>query len=158
MSDKNTESLKSSQIVTFKLGLEEYGVDIMRVQEIILLGAITRVPEVPDFIEGVINLRGNVIPIVDLRKRFKLVKVERGEETRIIVVNVGSKTMGIVVDAVDEVLRISTSEIDNPPSTISGLGQEYLKGLVKLENRLLILLDIDRILKLDEQESLQKTA
>lgn len=144
------EGLKSSQIVTFKLAAEEYGVDITKVQEIILLGDITRVPEVPEFIEGVINLRGNVIPIVDLRKRFRLKQVDRNEETRIIVVNVNSKVIGIVVDAVNEVLRIGQSEIEPPPSTISGVGKEYLKGLVKLEKRLLILLDIESILTLEE--------
>lgn len=142
------EGMKSSQIVTFKLGTEEYGVNIMKVQEIILLGDITRVPEVPEFIEGVINLRGNVIPIVDLRRRLRLPTAERGEETRIIVVNTVAKTIGVVVDAVNEVLRIANSEIEAPPATISGLGKEYLKGLVKLERRLLILLDIDRILDL----------
>lgn len=148
--DSKGEGLKSSQIVTFKLAAEEYGVDITKVQEIILLGDITRVPEVPEFIEGVINLRGNVIPIVDLRKRFRLKQIDRNEETRIIVVNVKSKVIGIVVDAVNEVLRIGQSEIEPPPATISGVGKEYLKGLVKLDKRLLILLDIESILTLED--------
>ena len=146
-----TDSLKLSQIVTFKLGHEEYGVDITKVQEIILVGDVTRVPEVPDFIEGVINLRGNVIPIIDLRKRFKLPEVGKNEETRIIVTNMNSKVMGIVVDAVSEVLRTNQAEIEPPPATIAGLGKEYLKGLIKLDKRLLILLDIESILTLNEK-------
>lgn len=149
------EALKSSQqIVTFRLGSEEYGVDIMKVQEIILPGQITQVPEVPEFIEGVINLRGNVIPIIDLRKRFGQPIVAAGEETRIIVVNVRERTMGVIVDAVSEVLRIAQDEIDPPPAAIAGLGKEYLKGLIKLGKRLLILLEIEKILSLDELSSL----
>ncbi|MCP5464144.1 MAG: chemotaxis protein CheW [Deltaproteobacteria bacterium] len=152
------DATKLSQIVTFKLGAEEYGVDIMKVQEIILMGEITKVPEVPGFIEGVINLRGNVIPIIDLRKRFQLSECSLTDETRVVVVNVENKTMGIIVDAVSEVLRIASDEIDPAPATIVGLGKEYLKGLVKLESRLLILLDINRILNLDEQQSVDDAA
>jgi len=147
-------SAPSAQIVTFRLGTEEYGIDIMKIQEIILMGDITRVPEVPDFIEGVINLRGNVIPIIDLRKRFKLPATERMEATRIIVVNVEGKTMGVVVDSVSEVLRINPANIDPTPPTIAGMAKEYLKGLVKLEKRLLILLDIDQILDLNEKTAI----
>lgn len=146
-----------SQIVTFTLADEEYGVNIMRVQEIILMGDITQVPEVPDFIEGVINLRGNVIPIVDLRCRFGIKQAEKTEETRIIVVNVNDKTMGIVVDAVNEVLRISDKDIEEAPPSISGWGKEYLQGLIKLDERLLILLDIDRILSLEEQQAMSSS-
>ncbi len=155
---KQNDGAKTCQIVTFRLGQEEYGVDIMKVQEIILLGDITRVPEVPDFIEGIINLRGNVIPILDLRKRFKLGHAEKREETRIIVINVNSKVVGVVVDAVSEVLRISLSEIDAPPTTIAGMGKEYLKGMIKLGKRLLIMLDIDKILSQDEQKQTEVKA
>lgn len=144
------ENSKTFQVVTFHLGDEEYGVDIMKVQEIILMGEITQVPEVPDFIQGVINLRGNVVPVIDIRKRFRLKQAEKTDDTRIIVVNVNQKTMGIVVDAVNEVLRATISDIEPPPETISGLGKEYLKGLLKLEKRLLILLNIDHILSLEE--------
>jgi purine-binding chemotaxis protein CheW len=148
--DTSKEAVKPVQIVTFRLGQEEYGVDIMKVQEIILLGEITRVPEVPDFVEGVINLRGNVIPIVDLRKRFRITGTDHTEATRIVVLNVHGKTIGAIVDAVSEVLRTSSAEIEPAPPTISGMGRDYLKGLIKLEKRLLILLDIDKILNFEK--------
>ncbi len=148
------ESASQRQIVSFRLAKEEYGVDIMRVQEIILMGKVTRMPEVPDFIRGLINLRGHVIPIVDLRMRFGLQAGANSEETRIVVVNVGNRTIGIVVDAVNEVLRIQADQIEPPPSSIGGIDQEYIRGLVKLESKLLILLDIENILNQDEQKIL----
>lgn len=140
----------TSQLVSFCLGDEEYGIEITKVQEIILVGEITRVPQTPDYIKGLINLRSMVIPIVDLRLRFGMDLQANTDDTRIMVVNVDGKTIGIVVDAVSEVLRISEDQISPPPPTVSGLGQEYLTGLVKLEQRLLILLDIDKILGQDE--------
>lgn len=137
------------QLVSFRLGQEEYGVEITKVQEIILMGEITKVPQTPEYIKGLINLRSSVIPIVDLRLRFGLPPQDTTDETRIMVVNVRGKTIGIIVDAVSEVLRISKDQIAPPPPTVAGLGREYLTGLVKLDKRLLILLDIERIL--DEQ-------
>lgn len=138
------------QLVSFRLAQEEYGIEITKVQEIILMGEITRVPQTPSFIKGLINLRSTVIPIVDLRTRFSLEQKGISDETRIMVVNVRGKTIGIIVDAVSEVLRIEKSRISPPPPTVAGLGREYLTGLIKLENRLLILLDIDKIL--DDEE------
>jgi len=140
----------SAQLVSFRLAREEYGIEITKVQEIILLGQITRVPQTPDFIKGLINLRSTVIPVVDLRLRFGLAAEEPTDETRIMVVNVGGKTLGVVVDAVSEVLRVSPEQIVPPPPTVAGVGHEYLTGLVKLDNRLLILLNIDKILGDDE--------
>ena len=134
------------QLVSFRLDQEEYGIEITKVQEIILMGEITRVPQTPDYIKGLINLRSTVIPIVDLRCRFGLKEEAQTDETRIMVVNVAGKTIGIIVDAVSEVLRISQEQIAPPPPTVAGLGREYLTGLVKLDKRLLILLDIDKIL------------
>ncbi len=145
-----------SQIVSFRLANEEYGVDIMRAQEIIMPGQITRVPEVPDYICGLINLRGHVIPIVDLRRRFGLSAKPNDEHTRIIVVNVASKTIGIVVDAVTEVLRISAGQIEPPPSSVTGIDHDYIRGLVKLEEKLLILLNIERILSRQDQNKVEE--
>jgi purine-binding chemotaxis protein CheW len=143
-----------TQIVSFRLANEEYGVDIMRVQEIILMGQITKMPEVPDFICGLINLRGHVIPIVDLRKRFNLPVTENNEHTRIIVVNVASKTIGMVVDAVNEVLRINEDQIEPPPSSVAGIDHTYITGLVKFQDKLLILLSIENILSQEEKARL----
>ncbi|MCB9856697.1 MAG: chemotaxis protein CheW [Phycisphaerales bacterium] len=144
----------TNQIVGFRLANEEYGVDIMRVQEIILPGEITQMPEVPDYICGLINLRGHVIPIVDLRKRFGLPVSERDEHTRIIVVNVGTRTIGMVVDAVNEVLRITEDQLEPPPSSIVGIEHVYIKALVKFDDKLLILLDIESILSREETAKL----
>jgi purine-binding chemotaxis protein CheW len=144
------DGIGSLQLVSFRLAQEEYGIEITKVQEIILMGEITRVPQTPDYIKGLINLRNTVIPIVDLRLRFGLTQEETSDETRIMVVNVQGKTIGIIVDAVSEVLRISPEQIAPPPPTVAGLGQEYLTGLVKLDKRLLILLDIDKILTEEE--------
>lgn len=134
------------QVVSFRLANEEYGIEITKVQEIILVGEITRVPQTSPHIKGLINLRSTVIPIVDLRLRFGMPEEAATDETRIMVMNVGGKTTGIIVDAVSEVLRISTEQLAPPPPTVSGLGRDYLTGLAKLEKRLLILLDVDRLL------------
>jgi len=143
------------QLVSFRLAQEEYGIEITKVQEIILMGEITRVPQTPDYIKGLINLRSTVIPIVDLRLRFGLPQQEQTDATRIMVVNVAGKTLGIIVDAVSEVLRISHDQIAPPPPTVAGLGREYLTGLVKLDNRLLILLDIDKILTQEQAAAVE---
>ena len=147
---RHSQSGAGVQLVSFRLAREEYGIEITKVQEIILLGEITRVPQTPDFIKGLINLRSTVIPVVDLRLRFGLPAAEPTDDTRIMVVNVAGKTFGMIVDAVSEVLRISQEQIVPPPPTVAGLGREYLTGLVKLDNRLLILLDVDAILNDDE--------
>jgi len=140
------EASGSMQLVSFRLAQEEYGIEITKIQEIILMGEITRVPQTPHYIKGLINLRSTVIPIVDLRLRFGMSEEEVTDETRIMVVNVVGKTIGIIVDAVSEVLRVNEEQIAPPPPTVAGLGQEYLTGLVKFDSRLLIMLDIDQIL------------
>jgi purine-binding chemotaxis protein CheW len=144
----------SIQLVSFRLAQEEYGIEITRVREIILMGAITRVPQTPAYVKGLINLRSTVIPVIDLRIRFGLPECEATDASRIMVVNVGGKTIGIVVDAVSEVLRVSTDQIAPPPPTVVSLGTEYLTGLVKLEKQLLILLDIDKVLNESAREAL----
>ena len=122
------------------------------------MGNITRVLQTPEYIKGLINLRSTVIPILDLRLRFGLKWEGATDETRIMVVNVDGKTIGIIVDAVSEVLRISQEQVAPPPPTVAGLGRDYLTGLVKLEKRLLILLDIDKILGKEETAAVEAAA
>jgi purine-binding chemotaxis protein CheW len=152
------ESAGSMQLVSFRLLQEEYGIEITRVQEIILMGEITRIPQTPNYIKGLINLRSTVIPIVDLRLRFGLPSQEPTDETRIMVVNMSGKTIGIIVDAVSEVLRISNDQISPPPPTVTGLGRDYLTGLVNLDDRLLILLNIDQLFGEEESSALSAAA
>jgi purine-binding chemotaxis protein CheW len=142
------------QLVTFRLGSEEYGIDIMKVQEIIRIQSITRVPQMPAFIEGVINLRGSVIPVLDLRKRFEMEGTAIDHEARIVIVNVDGRTIGVVVDAVSEVKRLSESQIEPPPPVVAGIGHEYLRGVGKLDGRLIILLDLEKILSSEEKDGL----
>jgi purine-binding chemotaxis protein CheW len=152
------EGIGSMQLVSFRLAQEEFGIEITKVQEIILMGEITRIPQTPEYIKGLINLRSTVIPIVDLRLRFGLPSASATDETRIMVVNVMGKTIGMIVDAVSAVLRISPEQIAPPPPTVAGLGREYLTGLVKLDSRLLILLDIDRVLGWEETAAVASAA
>ena len=142
------------QLVTFSTGDEEFGVDILRVQEIIRTMAITKVPKAPEFVEGVINLRGKVIPIIDLRRRFGLSARGHDKHTRIIVIEINNMIVGFVVDSVSEVLRIPASTVEPPPPVVAGLESEYISGVGKLHDRLLILLDLDKLLSHDDLESL----
>ncbi|BAH75568.1 MULTISPECIES: chemotaxis protein CheW [Solidesulfovibrio] len=142
------------QLVTFSIGEEEFGVDILSVQEIIRMMDITKVPRAPEFVEGVINLRGKVIPIIDLRRRFGLTTRDHDKHTRIIVIEINNMIVGFVVDSVSEVLRIPASTVEPPPPVVSGLESEYISGVGKLEDRLLILLDLNKLLSGEERDML----
>lgn len=142
------------QLVTFRLGNEEYSMDILKVQEIIRHMDLTRVPRTPDFVDGVINLRGRVIPVLDLRKRFGMPADEKTDETRIIVVDVDNSVVGFKVDAVSEVLRLPADTVEPPPTIVKGAESDYIKGVGKLDNRLLILLDVARILSKSERDAI----
>jgi purine-binding chemotaxis protein CheW len=126
-----TEAEDLFQLVSFKLGTEEFGVDILDVQEINRMTEITTVPQAPEFVEGVINLRGKVIPIVDLRKRVDMGVKEYDKDTRIVVVNIEKNTVGLIVDSVSEVLRIPKSSVEPPPSMISGLESDFLTDVLE---------------------------
>lgn len=153
-SKKDLDTKELLQLVTFRLGNEEFSLDILRVQEIIRHMELTRVPRTPDFVEGVINLRGRVIPVLDLRKRFGLPSDEKTNETRIIVVDVDNKTVGLKVDAVSEVLRLPADTVEPAPAIVTGAESDYIKGVGKLDGRLLILLDVERILSRTERDAL----
>lgn len=134
------------QLVGFCLGDEEFGVNINEVHEINRTMDITPVPRTPDFVEGVINLRGKVIPVINMRTRFRLPPEEKTSHTRIVIVEVDGKIVGMLVDSVTEVLRISSQTIEPPPDILSGIDSENIYGVAKLEDRLLILLDLSKVL------------
>ena len=154
---KNEQQLSGErvQIVSFALGSEEYGVDISQVQEIIRMVEITHVPRAPHFMEGVINLRGQLIPIVDLRTRFGMPRSEQTKATRIVVTEIGSKRVGIVVDSVSEVLNIPLENVENAPDMIAGVGTEYIQGVGKVGERLIILLDLTMVMSAEEKGQLE---
>lgn len=142
------------QLVTFHIDQEEFGVDILRVQEIIRTMDITKVPRAPEFVEGVVNLRGKVIPILDLRKRFGMSERKYDSRTRIIVIELDGVIVGFIVDSVSEVLRIQADTVEEPPAIVSGIDSEFISGVGKLSDRLLILIDLDRLMSRDEMRSL----
>lgn len=133
------------QLVTFGLGSEEFAVDILAVQEINRMMALTRVPSSPPEVEGVINLRGKIIPVVDLRKRFGLEQQAHSEQSRIVVVEVHSRVIGFIVDRVSEVLRISSKIVEPAPSMVCSVDSDFIAGVGKLQDRLLILLDLHKL-------------
>ncbi len=145
-----------SQLISFLVGDEEYGLEILRVKEVIRICAITRLPRAPSFVKGIINLRGDVIPIIDLRDKFGLEHQDYTSTTRVIVVDVDDRLVGMVVDAANQVVRIGTDRIEPPPPIAGGLSAEFIRGVGKLDERLIILLDIDRILSTAEKIELAK--
>ncbi len=140
------------QLVSFNIGEEEFGVDILKVKEINRMTDITRVPNAPTFVEGIINLRGKVIPIVDLRKKLGLDEKLSDTQTRIIIVELEAQTIGFIVDKVNEVIRINKSITEEPPKMVSGISSQYITAIGKLDDRLLILLDLEMILIDAEKE------
>jgi purine-binding chemotaxis protein CheW len=143
------------QLVTFKLGTEEFGVDILKVQEINKMMSITKIPNAPTFIEGVINLQGKIIPIVDLRKRLGFRDQMYDKSTRIIVVEIDGLVLGFIVDSVSEVLRIPENTIEPPPSMVAGIESEYIEGVGKLDDRLLILLELKKVFSSPERKDIE---
>ncbi len=144
------------QVVVFDLNEEAHGVDISQVREIIRMEEITRVPRAPEFVEGVINLRGKVNPVVDLRARFSMPSTERTDEHGIIGVDVDGQDIGMVVDAVTEVSRTPSDSIEPPSSVITTDDSEYLTGIVKTDDKLIILLDIAKVISESEASALEE--
>jgi len=147
----------AGKYLTFLLDDEEYGIEILKVREIIGIMDITKVPQTPDYVEGVINLRGKVIPVVDLRTKFGLRRAQYNEETCIVVVDVGAM-MGIIVDTVQEVHDISAAEIEPPPALGAAVDTAFILGMGKVSGAVKILLDIDKVMTLDELVVLRETA
>ena len=151
MNGQQMASEELLQLVIFKIGKEEFGAPITQVKEIIALAEITRMPQAPPFIEGVINLRGQVIAVVDLAKRFGLAAKERDDNTRIMVVEVGPNTMGMIVDSVVEVMQLPKENINPTPSLVeSKIKTDFIEGIGQQEDRLFILLDLGNVLTTKE--------
>jgi purine-binding chemotaxis protein CheW len=153
--EKSKVSSELLQLVSFVLGNEEFGVDIKCVQEINRMLQITKVPNAPDYVDGVVNLRGRVIPVLDLRHKLGMARKEHDNNTRIIVVEVNTKTVGFIVDGVKEVLRIPENITEAAPEIVTGINSEYIKSIGKLDDRLLILIDLEKILSKNEELELE---
>ncbi len=146
------------QLVVFELANEHYGVEISSVESIIKMQEITRIPHSPSFVEGITNLRGLVLPVIDLRKRFGLETQETSRDSRIMVVALGAVKVGMIVDAVSEVLRVQSESIEPPPSMTTSSRVNFITGIAKLNDILVILLDMSKILTTDEQVELSNVA
>ncbi len=138
--------VKKNQVVRFILGKESFGVDIEKVQEIVTVPEITRVPDTPDFLEGIINLRGKIVSVIDLRKRLRFNGGQRDKKNRILVTEVEGKVVGLIVDEVSEVLKLNPDSIEPPPEIVNSVGAEYITGVGKLEDRIILLLDLGKVL------------
>lgn len=142
------------QFVIFNLAGEDYGLDIASVEGIIKPVEITRMPQAPKYVEGVINLRGAVVPVIDLRKRFNLPPGEMNRDTRIVNVYMNTTKVGMIVDGVSEVIRLPEDAIEPPPPMVSGVDMSFIRGIAKLDDRLVTILDLNRILSNEEQTSI----
>lgn len=148
---ENNQIIKA---VIFQLKDEEYGVDVQQVQSIERMLHITRVPKMPDFVKGVINLRGIVTPIIDLKERFSIETTEYTNSTRVIIVQVEDKEVGLIVDSANDVIDIPTEKIEQPPEVVGRIESDYIRGVAKLDDRLLILLNLNKVLNAEELTAL----
>jgi purine-binding chemotaxis protein CheW len=142
------------QLVVFELAQELYGVEIAAVESIIKLQAITLVPQAPSFVEGVTNLRGSILPVIDLRKRFGLPVEELSKNSRIIVAAINDKKVGMIVDAVSEVLHVPADSVEPAPPMITTVNSIFITGIAKVDQKLIILLDLSKILSIEEKKTL----
>jgi purine-binding chemotaxis protein CheW len=152
--ETETANLEIHQLVTFKLAAEKYGVDILRVQEINNVKDFTKIPHTPAYVEGAINLRGKVIPVLNLRKKFGIAHKETDERSKIVIMNVGGVVMGVLVDSVSEVLNVPRASIVPTPPISSETNTEFIQGIARLEQGLIILLDMDKLLDVAEHHAL----
>jgi purine-binding chemotaxis protein CheW len=145
---------KKNQVVRFMVGKESFGVEIGRVQEIVTVPEITRVPDTPDFLEGIINLRGKIVSVIDLRKRLRINGAEKNKKNRILVTEIEGRVVGLVVDEVSEVLRLNPDNIEPPPEMVNSVGADYITGVGKLEDKIILLLDLAKVLSAKEIEGI----
>lgn len=150
MDEKGFTVERETQLVAFKVGREDFGVDVKKVEGVISLVDVTRMPRTPDFVEGIINLRGQIVAVVDLATRLGIEAADRGPATRIVVVEVQEVKVGLIVDS-PEVININKDDIEASPMLTSTVDSSFIRGVVKLEDRLLILLDMDRVLSDEER-------
>lgn len=158
LSESMAQARSSMQYVGFRLADQEYAFRIEQIQEIVIPDRVTRMPQVPDYVEGVSNLRGTIIPIINLRRLFDLEARPKDEETRTIVANVGPRTIGCTVDAVTQVIRITPESIQPAPDIVRSEGATYITGFAKLESRLVILLEIGELLDPAKLEQVREVA
>jgi len=151
---EEAKAAEEMQLVVFSLGREEFAVEVTQVREIMRMEEITRMPKSPHFVEGIINLRGQIIAVVELAKRLNLEAGERDSDTRIIVVEAEDIKVGMIVDSVSEVLRVDAEEVEPSPTLATDISSAFLQGVVKKDNRLIILLDLTKVLSLEEMASL----
>ena len=144
--EQSQQTMDIRRMVTFTAGTEEFGVPILAVREIVRMMEITIVPNSPPDVEGIVNLRGKVIPVVDLRRRFRMENADKADEQRIIVLELGEHTVGFTVDTVGQVLSADSDQIEHPPTVSSGNSAAFIDGIVKLDDRLVILLDPNKLI------------
>lgn len=148
-------AIQDLQAVVFMLNRAYYGVPILQVQEIVKMTEITELPNTPDFVQGIVNLRGKIIPIIDMRKRFGLPEEKMDENWKILILKEEDVLFGVMVDQISEVEKVPATLIEKPPKIVAGVNGKFINGIAKTENRLLILLDIAKILSDEEKELLQ---
>ncbi len=154
MPKKGGVMFKKNQVVRFLIGRESFGIDIGHVQEIVVVPEITKVPDTPDFIEGIINLRGKIVSVIDLRKRLRVNGIQNDKKNRILVSEVNGRTVGLIVDEVSEVLRLNPDNIEPPPEIVNSVGAGYITSVGKLEDKIILLLDLGKVLDAEEMSKL----
>jgi len=157
-SDGQAASGDGRELLTFTLGNEEYGIDILKVQEIRGYDAVTTIANTPDFIKGVINLRGIIVPIVDMRIKFRLGKVEYDQFTVVIILNVANRVVGIVVDGVSDVIALTADQLKPAPEFSAGLDTQYIMGLGTVDERMIIVMDIEKLMTSRDMELVEMVA
>ncbi len=157
-----SQSSSQLQLVTFELGGETYGIDIMKVEGIVKVEEVRQVPYAPDYVEGIFNLRGEIIPVINLHRRFRLKQVELSEEDALlsgfVIINIDGMNLAVMIDKVSRVVTVDTHEIQPPPQVISGIGAEYIQGVVHRDDSYLVILDIRRLFDVRELQQLGQIA